>query len=73
MNFSHKKKILVAIMALLVGVSLVAGCGGKKEEAKGTDIQGTVTSQADSARPGSIEVGFFLARLRCDFQRRSCV
>ena len=49
MNFSHKKKVLVAVMALLVGVSLVAGCGGKKEEAKAAaDIQGTVTASGST-------------------------
>ena len=36
-------------MALLVGVSLVAGCGAKKEEAKATDIQGTVTASGSTA------------------------
>jgi len=52
MIFSHKKKILVAVMALLVGVSLVAGCGGKKEEAKapgGADVQGIVTASGSTA------------------------
>lgn len=49
MNFSRKKRILVAVMALLVGVSVMAGCGGKKEEAKGTEIQGTVTASGSTA------------------------
>jgi len=52
MIFSHKKKILVAVMALLVGVSMIAGCGGKKEEAKeakGADVQGTVLASGSTA------------------------
>jgi len=49
MNLFYKKRILVGVMALLVGVSLVAGCGSKKEEAKGTDIQGTVTASGSTA------------------------
>ncbi|MBC8014582.1 MAG: phosphate ABC transporter substrate-binding protein [Sporomusaceae bacterium] len=49
MNFSRKKRILVAVMALLVGASVMAGCGGKKEEAKVTEIQGTVTASGSTA------------------------
>lgn len=39
-------------MALVVGMSVVAGCGGKKEEAKGAgaaEIQGTVTASGSTA------------------------
>ena len=52
MIFSHKKKMLVAVMALLVGVSMIAGCGGKKEDAKetkGADVQGTVLASGSTA------------------------
>ena len=49
MIFTNKKKIMVSIVALLVGVSMIAGCGGKKEEAKATDIQGTITASGSTA------------------------
>ena len=42
-------KICAAVMTLVVGMSVVAGCGGKKEEAKGADIQGTVTASGSTA------------------------
>lgn len=42
--------MLVAAVALMLGVSLIAGCGGgKKEEAKATEIQGTVTASGSTA------------------------
>ena len=41
--------MLVAVMALALGASMIAGCGGKKDEAKGTDIQGTVTASGSTA------------------------
>lgn len=41
--------MLVAVMTLALGASLIAGCGGKKEEAKGTEIQGTVTASGSTA------------------------
>ncbi|AIF50521.1 phosphate ABC transporter substrate-binding protein [Pelosinus sp. UFO1] len=49
MKFLKKSKMLVAAVALMLGVSLIAGCGGKKEEAKATDIQGTVTASGSTA------------------------
>ena len=49
MIFSHKKKIMVAVMALMVGVSMVTGCGGTKETVKTTDVQGTVTASGSTA------------------------
>ena len=49
MNFFRKNKVLLTVAALLVGVSLIAGCGGKKEESKTTDIQGTVTASGSTA------------------------
>lgn len=36
-------------MALTLGASLIAGCGGKKEEAKAADVQGTVTASGSTA------------------------
>jgi len=43
--------MLAAAVALMLGVSLIAGCGGggKKEEAKAADIQGTVTASGSTA------------------------
>ncbi len=51
MSFLRKYKALVAIVALVLGMALVAGCGGKKEEAKagGADIEGTVTASGSTA------------------------
>lgn len=50
MKFLKKSKMLVAAVALMLGVSLIAGCGGgKKEEAKATEIQGTVTASGSTA------------------------
>jgi len=49
MKFFQKNKMLVAVVALALGASLIAGCGGKKEEAKATDIQGTVTASGSTA------------------------
>lgn len=49
MKLFRKTKVLMAVMALVVGVSLVAGCGGKKEEAKAADVQGTVTASGSTA------------------------
>lgn len=49
MKVFKKSKVLVAAVALMLGVSLIAGCGGKKEEAKATDIQGAVTASGSTA------------------------
>ncbi|WP_378954663.1 phosphate ABC transporter substrate-binding protein [Pelosinus sp. sgz500959] len=49
MKFLQKNKIILTVAALLVGVSLIAGCGGKKEEAKAADVQGTVTASGSTA------------------------
>lgn len=49
MNLLHKSKVLVAALSLMVGVSLVAGCGGQKDSAKGGDVQGTVTASGSTA------------------------
>lgn len=50
MKLTRKIKVLTAVMALVVGVGLIAGCGGKKEEAKGgAEIQGTVTASGSTA------------------------
>jgi phosphate transport system substrate-binding protein len=42
-----KSKMLVAAVTLMLGVSLIAGCGGKKEAA--ADLQGTVTASGSTA------------------------
>jgi phosphate transport system substrate-binding protein len=62
MKFLGKSKLLMSAVALMVGVSLVAGCGGsKKEEPKAAvDIQGTVTASGSTAllpllKPGQEE------------------
>ncbi len=47
MKILRKSKMLVAAVALLLGVSLVAGCGGKKEAT--ADLQGTVTASGSTA------------------------
>lgn len=51
MKFLGKSKILVAAVSLMLGVSLIAGCGGGgKDQAKaGEDIQGTVTASGSTA------------------------
>jgi len=50
MNFFSKNKMIVAAMTLILGTSLLAGCGGKKEEAKSTaEVQGTVTASGSTA------------------------
>ena len=50
MKFLGKSKVLVAAISLVLGVSLIAGCGGSKEEPKASaDIQGTVTASGSTA------------------------
>ena len=49
MKLFRNMKVCAAVMALVVGMSLVTGCGGKKEEAKGNEIQGTVTASGSTA------------------------
>jgi len=49
MKISPKHKILVTAMALLLGASLIAGCGGNKEAGKTGDVQGTVTASGSTA------------------------
>jgi phosphate transport system substrate-binding protein len=49
MKLLGKSKILVAAIALMLGVSLIAGCGGSKEEPKTADVQGTVTASGSTA------------------------
>jgi len=62
MQFVQNKKTLVLIIALVLGMSLLAGCGGsaKKEEVKTGDIQGKVTASGSTAllpllKPGQEE------------------
>ena len=62
MSMLRSKKTLVLIVALIVGVGLLAGCGGsaKKEEPKATEVQGNVTASGSTAllpllKPGQEE------------------
>ena len=62
MQFLQNKKTLVLIIALVWGMSLLAGCGGsaKKEEGKTGDIQGKVAASGSTAllpllKPGQEE------------------
>jgi len=49
MKISPKHKILATAMALLLGASLIAGCGGNKEAGKTGEVQGTVTASGSTA------------------------
>lgn len=52
MKFLGKSKVLVAAISLMLGVSLIAGCGGTKEQPQAqtaNDIQGTVTASGSTA------------------------
>jgi len=58
----RSKKTLFLIVALILAVGLLAGCGGsaKKEEPKTTEVQGTVTASGSTAllpllKPGQEE------------------
>lgn len=62
MQFLQNKKTLVLIIALVLGMSLLTGCGGsgKKEEAKSSDLQGKVAASGSTAllpllKPGQEE------------------
>ena len=48
MKILRRSKMLAAAVALVLGVSLVAGCGGSKQEAA-ADLQGTVTASGSTA------------------------
>lgn len=47
MKFFRKSKMMIAAVALMLGVTFVAGCGGQKEAA--ADLQGTVTASGSTA------------------------
>ena len=51
MSFFRKLKTISAILALTIGVGLVAGCSGQKEDAKATgpDVQGTIAASGSTA------------------------
>ena len=51
MNLFRKSTFLLGALSLMLVVSLIAGCGGKKEEAKAgsSEIQGTVTASGSTA------------------------
>lgn len=63
MKVLRKSKILLVAVAMLVGISLIAGCGGQQKAAetpKAGDIQGTVTASGSTAllpllKPGQEE------------------
>lgn len=48
MKFFRKSKMLIAAVALMLGVTVAAGCGGQKKEAA-ADLQGTVTASGSTA------------------------
>ncbi len=46
----RKSKILAAALALMLGLATLAGCGGKKEEAKAVgELEGTLTAAGSTA------------------------
>nr|WP_320146445.1 phosphate ABC transporter substrate-binding protein [uncultured Anaeromusa sp.] len=49
MNVFRKSKMWAAALALMLGVGLVAGCGGSKDAGKTTEVQGTVTAAGSTA------------------------
>ncbi len=49
MNVFRKSKMWAAALALMLGVGLVAGCGGSKDTSKATEVQGTVTAAGSTA------------------------
>lgn len=49
MKLFRKSKTFIAAVALMVGVGLLAGCGGTKQQADGTEVQGTVTAAGSTA------------------------
>jgi phosphate transport system substrate-binding protein len=49
MKFWSKSKLLVAAMTVILGTSLLAGCGGKQNQAGTNELQGKVTASGSSA------------------------
>jgi phosphate transport system substrate-binding protein len=50
MKVLKQSKMLLAAMSLMLGVSLIAGCGGTKDEPKAAaEVQGTVTASGSTA------------------------
>jgi phosphate transport system substrate-binding protein len=50
MKVFKQSKMLLAAMSLMLGVSLIAGCGGTKDEPKAAaEVQGTVTASGSTA------------------------
>jgi phosphate transport system substrate-binding protein len=49
MKFLGNSKMLVVAISLMLGVSLIAGCGGSKEAPKAAEVQGTVTASGSTA------------------------
>lgn len=49
MKLFRKSKTLIAAVALMVGVGLMAGCGGTKQESTSAEVQGTVTAAGSTA------------------------
>ncbi|MEN6565293.1 MAG: phosphate ABC transporter substrate-binding protein [Veillonellales bacterium] len=48
MKFTGKSRILAAAMTLMLGASLIAGCGGQKEK-PAAEVSGTVTASGSTA------------------------
>lgn len=49
MKFTGKSRILAAAISLMLGVSLIAGCGGQKEKPAAEAVSGTVTASGSTA------------------------
>jgi len=49
MKMLSKSKVLLAVMVMIMGVSVLAGCGGQKAAEPAKDIQGTVTASGSTA------------------------
>jgi phosphate transport system substrate-binding protein len=49
MKFFRKSKLMIAAVALMLGVTFAAGCGGQKEKEAAADLQGTVTASGSTA------------------------
>lgn len=60
MKFSANLKVVSILLVLVIATTLLGGCGGKKGNAQGADIQGTVTASGSTAllpllKPGQEE------------------
>lgn len=60
MKFSANLKVVSILLVLVIATTLLGGCGGKKDNAPGAEIQGTVTASGSTAllpllKPGQEE------------------